>query len=234
MGHFIKDHLKPEEKITLCGITPDFKIISKIKHLPRVLCFICLDKIKNDTLLNERYNFFKEHKEVLESEKDITHFGFTYNSPLCNVEKASQITNKAFKLDKVNCEQCLFELNNNKEVIDKLNANSLSKTAKKIANSSIVGKVLTHCDGMNNHLCIVIDENEEDAFILMLTSNPHWNKHSRKLTDSEKSYFTLQLKKDTYFAPEIRSKKDLSFTEITYIPLYKVEELKQEFYHLPA
>ena len=164
------------------------------------------------------------------------------NVSLCKVvsnNNGNSLTNSIRKLKEITCIDCIKIINeetNNiilngitlKEELPKI-TQIIDGEVKKVASN--VGKILTHCDGQANHICVVLDENEDDAFILLLTSNPKWNKYCRILTNEELNFFSFS--KATYFAPVIRSKADLSFTKVGYLPEHRVEELKNEFYNLP-
>ncbi len=92
------------------------------------------------------------------------------------------------------------------------------------------GNVAHFSDGQKTHFAIVLNvsEDKKDAWSLFLTSNPIWNRRSRRASPDELALCGFNATKETFLAPVIRPVSDAHSHGISF-PLDRLEALKSEF-----
>ncbi len=92
------------------------------------------------------------------------------------------------------------------------------------------GAVAHFSDGQKTHWAIVLNlsDDTKEAWSLFLTSNPLWNRRSRKASSDELAMCGFNATKETFLAPVIRPVSDAKSHGI-YFPPDRVEEFKKEF-----
>lgn len=134
--------------------------------------------------------------------------------------RMSSIPNNALYFEEVDYKEARTKAT---EILDQYKS-SISKLVE--TNKLEPGSVVAHSDGQKVHLGVVLRIKDEQAFMVMSTTNPVWSKQSRPMTNEEK--IMLGVKKDSYFVPVIREVHDLSLLG-RYFPQHRVQELLNEF-----
>jgi hypothetical protein len=93
------------------------------------------------------------------------------------------------------------------------------------------GAIASHIDGGTVHQAIILESGCVETFALFITSNPLWNKYSRKISKEEAALAGFHSKNiaNTYLAPVIRSTSDFAVEIDSAFPLHRVESFKKEF-----
>lgn len=95
----------------------------------------------------------------------------------------------------------------------------------------VPGLIAHFTDGQKGHTGVVLDVSDDgEAWALFLTSNPTWNRRSRRLTLDELSLCGFPLKEGmtTYFAPVVRPARDAHHSGLMF-PEHRLTDLASEF-----
>ncbi len=150
-----------------------------------------------------------------------------YNANLIREElilKDFYIYNSNKYLDELND---FYFANNNDHSDLKRNYPDIIKDEPIIDDNLNPGDVVYLIDG-GFHTALILRVDVYKSYLLMITSNDLWNKKSRKITKDEFNLLGIPQRKQSYFAPVLRSNNDLSKSGVKY-PEYRIKELIEEF-----
>jgi hypothetical protein len=119
-----------------------------------------------------------------------------------------------------------FDADSEEEALDKayeLKTRFLAGASRK------PGDIVDFTDKYGRHTAILLKSNGKRSEFMFVTSNPKWGRGGRKITDDERMLLGYPDRgKVSYFTPVVRNNYHAMFTGKTY-PLYRVEQLIEEF-----